>query len=125
MYSYIYFYYKILIESNTNKDHRTDIVLIIFFYQLIHLLLIHEFLLKFFNISLLSNFLNHDYGTNKLIFIPILFVYKYLLSWYFNKRWKKIQSKYLDRIKINVKQTIIVLSIFIIPLICLIILFNS
>jgi len=65
----------------------------------------------------LKNLLNHDYGTNKLIFIPILFLYIYVLSWYFKKRWERINARYQDKITINAKNTIILISIFIIPLV--------
>jgi hypothetical protein len=124
MYRVIYYYYKTFLDSFNNKDHRSDVVLIIFFYQLIHLLFIHEIVLKLFHISLLRPALGHDYGTNKLIWIPILFIYTYLLGWYFNHKWDKIKTKYSSRIFLKANNTMIITSIFILPLIGLIILFN-
>jgi len=117
MYSCIYYYCTLFNSLGRKKDHKSDVALIIFLYQLIHVLLLHACLKYFFNVSLLKNLLNHDYGTNKLIFIPILFLYIYVLSWYFKKRWERINARYQDKITINAKNTIILISIFIIPLV--------
>ena len=124
MYSRIYFYFKLLFDSDNKKKKRTDVALIIFVYQLIHILFIHELIKKTLNISILKSVFNNDYGTNKLIWIPILFAYTYFLSWYFNHYWDKIKTKYSNRVLIRIKDTFIVISLFVLPLLGLIILFN-
>jgi len=70
-----------------------------------------------FHVSLFANFFNHDYATNKIIYMPVLLLYTYLLSWYFKSRWEKIKSKYKGRVNVNVnvnaKNTVCILSLFV------------
>lgn len=117
MYSYIYYYFCTLFNPlSRKKDKKPDVALIVFVYQLLHVLFLYACLKYFFDVSILKNLFNHDYGTNKLIFIPVLFLYTYALSWYFDKRWEKIKLKYNDKIVIDSRNTIIIVSLFVLPL---------
>jgi hypothetical protein len=118
MYSYIYYYYcKLFNLLSRKKDKKPDVALIVFVYQLIHVLFLYACIKYFFNVSLLGNLLNHEYGTNKLIFIPILFFYTYILSWYFRKRWEKIKLAYEGKMVLDLRNAIIIISLFFLPLV--------
>lgn len=117
MYNYIYIYLTKLLElSKLKRVKKSDVTSIIFLFQLIHIIFIDSCIKYFFKINFLKKIFSHDYGTNKMIFIPVFFLYIYVLGWYFKKVNNGIINKYESKVNINIRNTIFLVLIFVLPL---------
>ena|ERR1035437_1323446 len=116
MYNYTFYYFRLLFKSLSKKKDRTiDVAIIIFFMQLFQFLLIDTFLKRMFHFSFLQKILTHDYFRNKVVLMPFLFVWVFLLYGYFNKNISKIEERYNGKILLDFKNTIIIIIIVFVP----------
>lgn len=116
MYSYTFYYFRILFERFSKKRDRSfDAVAIIFLMQLFQLLLINACIKFLFDFSLFQNILTNDYFRNKVVFMPFLIIWILLLYWYFTKKWQKIEAKYTGRVSLDLKNSIIILFLIVLP----------
>jgi hypothetical protein len=120
MYTYIYFFIHCAIEKK-HPDPKFLSAGVVAFIQWVHLNLIAICLYKLFNFRIIPVF-NETYIYNKLLIMPFLLIWMIITHKYFNKRFIKLSEQYSGKEIVNIKNTIIVFSILILPIISIILL---
>lgn len=123
MYNLIYFYIHKLVEKR-NPDPKFYSAGVVAFSQWVHLGFIITCINKLFNISILPLF-SDTYLFNKLIIMPFLIVWLIITHMYNKKKYPMLINKYSEKNIINIKNTAIVFSLLIVPLLSLIFLLKK
>lgn len=117
MYKLIYIYMLKLVEKR-NPDPVFFAITFVWLSQLIHIAFIFAILKKVFNLTYPT--FSDVYFYNKLFLTPFVILWLIIFNYYFKKRVKEIEHLYGERKVITLKNTIIVFSQLLMPLIIMI-----
>lgn len=114
MYGFIYFYMVKLVEKR-NPDHLWYSASFVFLNQIVHFSVFLAILKKIFDIQ--YPVLSHTYLFNKLLLMPFALIWLIAVHIYFKRQFTKLSETYLGRKIVTLKNTIIVFSLLLVPLV--------
>ncbi len=122
MYNFFYCYiYKL--TNKGSKNSKTDSINFVAFTVVVHLGLFFACLKRIFDLH--YPFFSNVYFYNKLFLAPFAFIWLLLVYLYYKKNSDKILEKLSAKIVVNTKNTILVFSALLIPLIIIILLLKK
>jgi hypothetical protein len=119
MYDFIYYYfYKLVLKRN--PDAKFIAAGLVWFTLVVHIFFPLSIIKKVFDLDYSSYGFSDSYVINKLYMMPIAIILMFATHFYYKKRFDEIENKYLGDEMLTRKNTIIVFSIILIPLIIMI-----
>jgi len=119
MYKLMYFYVFRLVEKR-NTDPKFYSAGFLFFVQIVHLGLVLALIKKVFNVQYFV--FSTTYLINKLIWMPILLTWLIIIHVYYKKRFSKIEKYFSKQKVLTFQNSTIVFTLFLVPLIMMILL---
>lgn len=116
MYSFIYYYAYKLVEKR-NPEARRHSAWLVYLAQVGQLFLIGTVIRRVTGIRFKLPQFSTDPILNRLIILPFFLLWIYVVSKYFYKRFFIIKEKYENRNMITAKNTVLFISLVILPII--------
>lgn len=109
--------------ENRNPDSKFYSAGFLFFTQLVHVSFLLSIVKKLFGIQ--YPVFSNTYFINKLFWIPIVLVWLIIVHVYYKKRYTKLEKLFSGQKIVTLKNTVIVFSLLLIPLILTILLLKK
>lgn len=122
MYNLIY-YYWVSIARKKNSDYKFYATGWVLIAQIIHFSLI-SVLLRELGLNIFIH-LSDTYLFNKLLLMPFGLIWYIILFRYYKKKHNEIEQKYKEDKVVTITKTIIVMSLFVMPLVIAIFIVNK
>ena len=117
LYTYIYQLYRRKQSDDSSRDYAIGITIILLE---MHMGVVYSFIKGVLNIPSLTLGLGLSYGQRKHIAIPILLILFIPLFRFLKKKHERIVEPYLEKNLITTKNSVIVISMFVIPVVMII-----
>lgn len=114
MYQLIYFYMVKLVEKR-NPDSKFYSAGFLFFTQLVHVSFLLSIIKKLFSVQ--YPVFSNNYLINKLLWMPIVLVWLIIVHVYYKKQYANLEKLYSGQKVVTLRNTVIVFSLLVVPLI--------